>query len=175
MFSVQLITADRARELLTSFARVLKACVDAGASVSFLAPLSPEEAEQFFAGVVVELAAGRRILLAAFEGESLIGTVQVVTAMPPNQLHRGEIAKLLVSPSARGKGVGAALMLAAEEHAKLAGKTLLVLDTCEGGKAEALYLRLGWTKVGVIPDYALFPDGSPCDTVVFFKRLSSLS
>jgi GNAT superfamily N-acetyltransferase len=103
-----------------------------------------------------------------------VGTVQVVLALPPNQLHRGEIAKLLVHRSARGRGVAAALMHEAEAHARAEGKTLLVLDTCRGSVAERLYERLGWTKVGVVPGYALYPDGGICDTTFFWKALEPL-
>ena len=117
------------------------------------------------------MARGERILLAAYDGHALLGTVQVVFAGPENQPHRADVAKMLVHGEARRRGVGAALMRAAEDSARAAGRTLLVLDTVTGGDAERLYARLGWEKVGVIPDYALFPDGRPCDTTVFFRRL----
>ena len=170
--NILLLDEELGRRHQSALARVLKECVDAGASVSFLEGLSMEEAEQFFEAVLSDVASGRRLLLAAFDGDLLIGTVQVVLAMPPNQPHRAEIAKLLVLPSARGNGVGATLMRTAEDHAKLAGKTLLVLDTCKGDKAEELYGRLGWVQAGVIPNYAFFPDSvTPCDTVIFWKSL----
>ena len=102
-----------------------------------------------------------------------MGTVQVHLATPPNQPPRADVAKLLVSRSARGRGVGALLMQHAEEATRRAGKTLLVLDTVTGGDGEKLYTRLGWTRVGVIPKYALFPDGTWCDTTIFWKGLSS--
>ncbi|MGA7784508.1 MAG: GNAT family N-acetyltransferase, partial [Candidatus Acidiferrales bacterium] len=98
-------------------------------------------------------------------------TVQILTATPPNQPHRADIAKLLVHRSARGKGVGTLLMQHAEQAALAAGKTLLVLDAVTGGDAEKLYTRMGWKKVGVIPNYALFPDGRFCDTTYFYKEL----
>ena len=101
----------------------------------------------------------------------LIGTVQVILALPPNQPHRGEIAKLLVHRLARRRGIARLLMDHAEREARAEGKTLLVLDTVTGDPAERLYQRLGWTTVGVIPGYALYPDGRPCDTTVFFKVL----
>jgi ribosomal protein S18 acetylase RimI-like enzyme len=102
----------------------------------------------------------------------LIGTVQILLATPPNQPHRADVAKLLVHRSARRRGVASLLMLHAERAALAAKKTLLVLDTVTGSPAERLYRRLGWSTVGVIPNYALFPDGRPCDTTVFFKHLS---
>jgi GNAT superfamily N-acetyltransferase len=97
--------------------------------------------------------------------------VQILMATPPNQPHRADIAKLLVRRSARGQGIGTLLMQHAEEASRLAGKTLLVLDAVTGGDAERLYIRLGWSRVGVIPNYALFPDGTFCDTTYFYKEL----
>ena len=114
-------------------------------------PFGKPAAEDFFRKVIQGVEAGERILLAAFLDSKLSGTVQVVTSMPPNQPHRAEIAKLLVLRSARGQGLAAALMRRAEECAREAGKTLLVLDTCEGSAAERLYNSLGWVKAGVIP------------------------
>jgi ribosomal protein S18 acetylase RimI-like enzyme len=101
----------------------------------------------------------------------VVGTVQVVLALPPNQPHRAEIAKLLVHRSARRRNIAQLLMELAEAEARAEGKTLLVLDTVTGDNAERLYERLGWTRVGVIPGYALYPDGRPCDTTVFWKAL----
>jgi ribosomal protein S18 acetylase RimI-like enzyme len=110
--------------------------------------------------------------LAAFDDLKLVGTVQILIAMPPNQPHRADISKLLVVRSARGQGVGSRLMEEAEKAGRLAGKTLLVLDTASGDHAEKLYIRLGWTRAGVIPNYAMYPDGTWCDTSIFWKRLS---
>ncbi len=136
-----------------------------------MAPFPTSAAAAFFEKLLPDIERGDRILLAAYNGSKLVGTVQIVTATPPNQPHRGDIAKLLVTRSARGQGVAALLMKSAEEFAREAGKSLLVLDTVTGGDAERLYQRLGWTKVGVIPNYALFPDGRFCDTTVFWKAL----
>ena len=111
------------------------------------------------------------MILGAFAEERLVGTVQVILAVPPNQPHRAEIAKMLVHRSARRQGIGQLLMEQAEVEARAEGKTLLVLDTVTGDAAERLYTRLGWARVGVIPNYALYPDGRPCDTTVFFKAL----
>jgi len=157
---------------LDALAGVLVDCVDGGASVSFMPPFSREDARAVFEGVAAEVDEGRRLLLGAFLDGELVGTVQVVLALPPNQPHRGEITKLLTHRSARNRGIAHLLMERAEEEARGEGKTLLVLDTCAGSVAERLYLRLGWTRVGVIPGFALYPDGSICDTVVFFKNLS---
>ena len=146
-------------------------CVAGGASVSFMASLSRGEAEAFYEKVFEGVERGERILLAAFSESKLVGTVQILMTMPPNQPHRAEIAKLLVYRSARGQGLGARLMEHAEDASRRAGKTLLVLDTAAGGDAEKLYERLGWTRAGVIPNYALLPDGNLCATTIFWKEL----
>jgi ribosomal protein S18 acetylase RimI-like enzyme len=160
-----------ARAHLDGLAAVLHDCVDGGASVSYLAPFTLDDARTAMAGFVDDVAAGGRLLLAAFDEGVVVGTVQVVYAWPPNQPHRGDIAKLLVHRAARGKGIAQQLMQRAEEEARAEGKTVLVLDTVTGDAAEFLYTKLGWTKVGVIPNYALYPDGRPCATTVFYKEL----
>jgi ribosomal protein S18 acetylase RimI-like enzyme len=159
------------RERLDGLAAVLADCVEGGASVSYMAPFSHDQAREAFAGFVEEAERGRRAILAAFAGGEIVGTVQVVLALPPNQPHRGEIAKLLVRRSARRRGIAEALMDAAEHEARAEGKTLLVLDTVTGDAAERLYTRLGWQRVGVIPNFALYPDGRPCATTFFWKAL----
>ena len=136
-----------------------------------MAPFSHEQARDAFGAVADEVEQGRRLVLAAFLDGDVVGTVQVVLALPPNQPHRAEIAKLLVHRSARKRGIAQLLMEHAEVEARAEGKTLLVLDTVTGDSAERLYERLGWTRVGVIPGYALYPDGRPCDTTVFWKAL----
>jgi GNAT superfamily N-acetyltransferase len=156
---------------LDRLAAVLQDCVEGGASVSYMSPFSREDARDAFAFFATEAEHGRRVILAAFADGDLVGTVQVVLALPPNQPHRGEIVKLLVSRLARRRGIARLLMERAEQEARAEGKTLLVLDTVTGDDAERLYTRLGWTRVGVIPGYALYPDGRPCSTTVFFKAL----
>ncbi len=156
---------------LDALARVLHDCVSGGASVSYMAPFSHEQARDAFAGFAAEVEQGRRLLLAAFADGELVGTVQVILALPPNQPHRAEIAKLLVHRSARKRGIARLLMEAAEDEARAEGKTLLVLDAVTGDAAARLYTRLGWTTVGEIPGYALYPDGRPCSTTVFWKAL----
>jgi ribosomal protein S18 acetylase RimI-like enzyme len=170
MLTVRVLTAEEASGQLDALASVLVGCVEGGASVNFMSPYTHEQAKKFFESVLRDAEAGNRILLGAFQHSQLIGTVQVLLAMPPNQPHRGEIAKLLVAPEARGAGVGARLMRKAEQCAQLAGKTLLVLDTANA-TAEALYERLGWTRLGTIPGYALLPDGAPCGTTIFWKQI----
>jgi GNAT superfamily N-acetyltransferase len=156
---------------LDGLAGVLADCVAGGASVSYMAPFSQEQALAIFEDVAAEVEKGRRLLLAAFADGQVVGTVQVILALPPNQPHRAEIAKLLVHRSARRRSIAQLLMEQAESEARAEGKTLLVLDTVTGDNAERLYARLGWTRVGVIPGYALYPDGRPCDSTVFWKAL----
>jgi GNAT superfamily N-acetyltransferase len=160
-----------ARDHLDALAAVLVDCVEGGASVSYMAPFTHDDGRRAFEGWAAEAEQGRRLILAAFVNGELVGTVQVILALPPNQPHRGEIAKLLVHRSARRRGIAQLLMEHAEREARAEGKTLLVLDTVTGDPAERLYQGLGWTTVGVIPGYALYPDGRPCDTTVFFKAL----
>jgi GNAT superfamily N-acetyltransferase len=161
-----------AHTLVPALAQLLIDCVAAGASVSFMHPLGRERAEAFWRGVTDGAARGERVLLVAEDpAGAVVGTVQVVLALPENQPHRGEIAKLLVHPRARRRGIAAALMEAADEAARAAGRTLLVLDTVTGGDAERLYARLGWQRCGIIPDFALWPHGGLCSTTVFYKPL----
>lgn len=168
---IRRLTSAGVHEHLDGLAGVLEDCVAGGASVSYMAPFSHEDARGVFEAFATEVEQGRRLLLAAFAGGEVVGTVQVILAVPPNQPHRAEIAKLLVHRSARRRGVAERLMERAEAEARAEGRTLLVLDTVTGDAAERLYERLGWTRVGVIPGYALYPDGRPCDTTVFWKSL----
>jgi GNAT superfamily N-acetyltransferase len=157
---------------LEGLARVLTDCVEGGASVSFMLPLAPERALAFWRRVAAEVESGGRILLVAEDAAGILGTVQVVFAASENQPHRADIAKMLVHRRARRRGVGAALMRAAEAAAREAGKTVLVLDTVTGSDAARLYARLGWIAAGDIPDYALWPQGGLCSTTYFYRRLA---
>ena len=168
---IRRLTSTELEQQLDGLAAVLADCVAGGASVSYLAPFSHADARAAFAAFAADAAAGRRLVLAAFAGGEVVGTVQVVWALPPNQPHRADIAKLLVHRSARRRGIAQLLMEHAEAEARAEGKTLLVLDTVTGDAAERLYTRLGWNRVGVIPGYALYPDGRPCDTTVFWKNI----
>jgi GNAT superfamily N-acetyltransferase len=151
---------------------VLIDCVEGGASVSFLLPMSRTKADTFWRNAASGVARGERIVLAAYDSAgAIVGTVQVILQQPENQPHRGDLAKMLVHRRARRQGIGAALLSAAERAALEAGKTLLVLDTASDD-AERLYARQGWQLCGEIPDYALLPDGLPCSTTFFFKSLA---
>ena len=160
------LTDDQMREL----ALVLIDCVDGGASVSFMHPLSLPKALAFWRRVASDVDSGARALLVAEDTTSIVGTVQVVLDQPENQPHRADISKMLVHRRARRRGVGAALMRAAEDVARQSGKSLLVLDTASGD-AERLYVRLGWNLTGLIPDYALWPHGGLCSTSFYYRKL----
>jgi len=155
---------------------VLIDCVEGGASVSFMLPMTREKAETFWRKVAASVGRQERILLAAYAADqSIVGTVQVILDLPENQPHRGDVAKMLVHRRARRLGVGAALLKAAEQSAVQAGRTLLVLDTVTDTDAYRLYTREGWQRVGEIPNYALWPDGRYCPTTVFYKSLQRSS
>ena len=158
-----------------ALADVLIDCVHGGASVSFMAPLPLEKALAFWQGVADGVARGERVLLVAEDAQGIAGTVQVVLAQPDNQPHRADVAKMLVHRRARRQGMAARLLAAAEDAARAAGKTVLVLDTVTGGDAERLYQRAGWQRVGTIPNYALMPDGALCSTTYFHRQLAAAS
>jgi GNAT superfamily N-acetyltransferase len=168
---ISVLEAPLADAALSELAAVLVDCVEGGASVSFMAPFSQDDGLKFFRKVVASVAAGDTVLLAAKLDGRIVGTVQLGLDTPPNQPHRADLKKMLVHRAARGRGIGATLMAAAEIEAKRRGRWLLVLDTVPGENGYWLYKRAGWTESGIIPDYALFPDGRLCDTAVFWKRL----
>jgi GNAT superfamily N-acetyltransferase len=157
-----------------ALADVLLDCVEGGASVGFMLPLPRPRAVAFWQNALDSAARGERIVLVAEDAASgtVVGTVQVVLAMPDNQPHRADIAKMQVHRRARRRGLGEALMRAAEDAARGAGRTLLVLDTVTGSDAERLYTRLGWKRCGEIPGYALWPTGGLCSTTVFYRELA---
>jgi ribosomal protein S18 acetylase RimI-like enzyme len=155
---------------IEALADVLVDCVEAGASVSFMLPITHERAAAFWRRVAGAVAAGERALLVAEDGQGVCGTVQLVLDQPENQPHRAEVSKMLVHRRARRQGLGAVLMRAAEGLARESGKTLLVLDTASDD-ARRLYERMGWTRVGVIPKYALLPGGGLCATTLYYRDL----
>jgi GNAT superfamily N-acetyltransferase len=156
---------------ISQLSDVLIDCVEGGASVSFMSPLTRERALAFWRRVAEGVAAGERALLVAEDALGLCGTVQLVLEQAENQPHRADLVKMLVHRRARRLGLGAALMRAAEETARACGKTLLVLDAVTGGDGYRLYERLGWVRVGDIPGYALFPQGGLCSTTYFYRTL----
>ena len=156
---------------IAELADVLVDCVAGGAPVSFLHPLASAKAEAFWRHVADGVAAGERALLVAEDADGIAGTVQLIFPPFENQPHRADLAKMLVHRRARRQGLGAALIGAAERLAAECGRTLLVLDTATGSDAERLYARLGWQRVGVIPDYSLMPQEGMCDTAYFYRRV----
>ncbi len=170
--AIRRLDGPEAAARVDELATVLIDCVQGGASVSFMWPLARDKALAFWRGVAEGVARGDRVLLVAEDAQgAIVGTVQLITAQPENQPHRADVAKMLVHRRARRQGLAQRLMAAVDGAARDAGKTVLVLDTVTGGDAERLYQRAGWQRVGVVPDYALMPDGAPCSTTYFCKRV----
>lgn len=171
MSMIRIVSAEEALPLLPDLSEVLSDCINGGASVGFMLPFEPTDAVAYWQDVFAGVAAGHTILAVAEHEGRIVGTVQVGLAQKPNQPHRGDLMKLLVHRSARGLGLSRKLMAAVEAEAARRGRTLLVLDTATGSEAEAIYPRFGWEKAGIIPDYALWPQGGFCDTTLFYKRI----
>jgi GNAT superfamily N-acetyltransferase len=168
-FRIRTLSQPEAREAAAALAAVLADCVAGGASVSFMADMTLADAEAFWR----EEAAtddGRAILVAE-DAAGIFGVVQVIPVSTPNQPHRVDISKLLVHRRGRRRGAAEALMAATEDAARAMGRWLLVLDTVTGSPADFLYEKRGWSRAGVIPDYALMPDGALCDATFFYKAL----
>ena len=155
---------------LQELADVLVDCVEGGASVSFMQPMTRDKALAFWRKVADGVERGERALLVAEDAQGIVGTVQVVLDQPENQPHRADVSKMLVHRRARRQGAGAALMRAAEREASAEGKTLLVLDTADATAAR-LYARMGWQAAGTIPRYALLPAGGECATTFYYRSL----
>jgi ribosomal protein S18 acetylase RimI-like enzyme len=168
--TVRVLGADDTVERVGQLADVLLDCVEGGASVGFMLPMARETALSFWRKVADGVARGERTLLVAEDGDGIVGTVQLITDMPENQPHRADVAKLLVHRRGRGAGIGRRLMEAVEVAAREQGRRVLVLDTASS-TAERLYERLGWQRVGAVPDYALMPGGELCATVFFYKHV----
>lgn len=160
-------------EAIERLADLLIDCVEGGASVSFMLPLARERAVAFWRRVADDVARGARALLVAEDDLGICGAVQLILDLPENQTHRADVAKMLVHRRARRRGLGAALMRAAEAEALARGRTLLVLDAVTGGDGARLYERLGWTRVGDIPNFALMPAGGLCSTTYYYRDLSA--
>ena len=173
MTEIRIESLQASPRVRIALCEILVEVVANGGSVSFMHPLAPEAADAFWEESLAAAARGERIILGAFEGESLVGTVTLRLDCPPNQPHRAEIAKLMTRVSHRGRGVATALMRAAERTAVEQGRTLLVLDTAVEGGASTLYERLGFTLAGVIPDYALKPHGGLTGTRIYWKRIGT--
>jgi GNAT superfamily N-acetyltransferase len=170
--TIRRLGASEAAARVDALAEVLVDCVEGGASVSFMLPLPRAKAQAFWRGVAEGVARGERVLLVAEQADGrVVGTVQLILAMPDNQPHRADVAKMLVHRSVRRRGIAARLMNTLDDVARAEGRTVLVLDTVTGGDAERLYPRAGWQRVGAVPNYALMPDGISCGTTFFYKIL----
>jgi GNAT superfamily N-acetyltransferase len=169
------ITIERVREsssdVIDALAALLMDAVESNAGISFMSDLTTDHARVWWRELLSK-SDSRTVVLAASDDDGIVGTVQLQRAWPPNQPHRADVAKLIVHRRAQGRGIARALMHEIERHARDEGLTLLMLDTCKGGAAEQLYLSLEWIPVGVVPNFALNPDGSWCDTVFFYKQLT---
>lgn len=162
-------------EHIAQLAELTIDCVERGASIGFMLPLTRARAEDFWRRVAKAVEQGRRLILVAEDERGVCGTVQLVLDLADNQPHRADLVKLQVHGRARRRGLGAALMREAERYAVLEGKTLLVLDAVTGGEAARLYEKLGWVRVGDIPNFALYPDGRPCGTTFFYRELGGVA
>lgn len=170
--TIRILSAAEARAAIPDLCETLSDCINGGASLGFMLPFEPKDAVGYWNDIADAVEKGGIILAVAEVEGRVAGTVQVGLASKPNQPHRGDLMKLLVHRSARGLGLSRKLMEAVEAEAARRGRTLLVLDTATGSDAEKIYPRLGWERVGVIPDYALWPQGGFCDTTLFYKRVA---
>jgi ribosomal protein S18 acetylase RimI-like enzyme len=168
---IELLDADAIEAWAGDLGAILADCVEGGASVTFMDGLKVEEATHVFREAAQDVRLGRRLVLGGYMGDLLRGTIQVIVGTPPNQPHRAELSKLLVHRAARWRGLGRALVLQAEREAKNRGKTLMVLDTTSGSLAERLFAGLDYRRAGIIPGYALHPNGIPSDAVFFWKMI----
>jgi len=168
---MRLKTLTDQAEVIAALSDMLIETVAHGGSVSFMHPLAREVATEFWKNSLAQAASGKRVVLGAWEGDELIGTVTLDMDTPPNQPHRAEIAKLMTRVNYRGRGVAQRLMTEAERIAVARGRTLLVLDTAVEEGAAGLYERLGYKRVGVIPGYALKPHGGLTGTIIYFKPI----
>lgn len=164
--------ADQLHTHFAEFVDLLCDTVNHGASVNFLAPMSVDLAEEYWHKIAADLPSGTRLLLAALDGDHVVGSVQLALATQPNGLHRAEVQKLFVHTSHRRQGIARLLMTAIDEEARAHNRTLLVLDTEQGSGAETFYVQMGYERAGVIPNYALDTSGKLISTVVFYKSLS---
>lgn len=172
--TIRRVCSAAAAACVDGLADLLIDCVEGGASVSFMLPLSRDRALGFWRGVADDVVRGDRVLLVAEDAVGrIVGTVQLALALPDNQPHRADVAKMLVHRQARRRGIAGRLMAALDAAARDEGRTVLVLDTVTGGDAERLYARTGWQRVGSVPRYALMPDGAYCATTFFYKHLDA--
>ena len=171
MNSIESLSDNQAQALMPDLVALLQDCVHSGASVGFIPPLTPDTAEAYWVETLIEVAQGKRILLVSLEGKELAGSVQLSLVTKENGLHRAEVQKLVVHTRFRNRGIARALLSAVEDIARKEGRTLLVLDTEQDSVAEKLYMKQGYIRAGVIPQYATSASGSLITTVIFYKLL----
>ena len=167
--AIRALTPDEIEASAEALAAVLVDCVEGGASISFMADFGLDDAIAFFRDVAAKARGDGRVLFVAEDEAGIVGTVQLVPCLIANQPHRADISKMLVHSRARRLGAGAGLLAAAEAEAARIGRTLLMLDTVTGDAGDFLYRRCGWTAFGIVPGFALYPDGRPCDATFFYK------
>ena len=173
MRQIGITPLDDTPGIRAALSEIIIEAVASGGSVSFMHPMASEVADAFWRDSLASADRGERVVLGAYDGEHLIGTVTLLLNLPPNQPHRAEIAKMMTRISHRGRGVAKALMHAAESIAVARGRTLLVLDTAVEGGASKLYEALGFNLTGVVPDYALKPHGGLTGTMIYWKRIQA--
>jgi ribosomal protein S18 acetylase RimI-like enzyme len=171
MPEIDALDADAARREQPSLVTLLRDVVDDGGSVGFLPPLSADDAREYWESVAVAVKGGGRLLWVAREAGALVGTVQLDLEQRANGRHRAELIKLMVHTGARRRGVGRALMRAAQDEARRRGRRTLVLDTRQGDPSEALYRSLGWNFAGAIPQYARSANGELHATALYYLLL----
>ena len=172
MARIQSLIAPEAHDLVEDLMRILRDAVASGVSLGFMTPLDESALRRYWQDAIAQIEAGDRVLLVARDEDgALVGSAQLKLETTPNAQHRAEVQKVCVLRSARGQGIGTQLMLALEDAARAAGRTLLVLDTRKDGVAEGLYRRLGYREVGVIPGHARTVDGSLVTSVFFYRTL----
>lgn len=168
---IRRLDAEAARALIESLAAILLDCVEDNASINFVWPFTRADALAWWRSMIDRIDVGSLVLLGAFRGTDLVGSAQLGLDMPPNQRHRADVKKVIVPRRARSLGIGTALMSALDDEARRHGRTLLTLDTAAGSAGDRLYERLGWTRFGTVPGFALYPDGRPGDCAFFWKHV----
>jgi GNAT superfamily N-acetyltransferase len=171
--TLEIVALRSTPEFIDALVELLIETVAAGGSVSFMHPLAPEVARAFWMTSLAAADDGGRVILGALQRGQLVATVTLLLDLPPNQPHRGEIAKMMTRVSHRGRGIARALMVEVERIARERGRTMLTLDTAEDEGAGPFYEKLGFTRAGVIPDYAYKPHGGLCGTIIYWKRIAA--
>jgi ribosomal protein S18 acetylase RimI-like enzyme len=168
---IELASEAAAQECLPQLNELLMNAVNSGASIGWLPPLNEAAAESYWNSRMPEISAGNRVLLLGWEGDTLVGSAQLGLEQRENGNHRAEVQKVMVHTDYRRRGIAQQLMRVLEECAVQNQRSLLFLDTREGDAAEELYQKLGYVKVGAIPNYVRKTGGGFEGTVVYYKIL----